>query len=143
MLKEFKAFISKGNVLDLAIGVIIGAAFGKIVSSLVNDVIMPIIGLILGNINFKELKIVLKEANNDIPASTLNYGLFIQNIIDFLIIAFIIFIFVKLYRKTKKEDKKEPKQEVPTLTKDQELLIEIRDLLKNKVDWLNEGEYIC
>lgn len=143
MLKEFKAFISKGNVLDLAIGVIIGAAFGKIVSSLVNDVIMPIIGLILGNINFKELKIVLKEANNDIPASTLNYGLFIQNIIDFLIIAFIIFIFVKLYSKTKKEDKKEPKQEVPTLTKDQELLIEIRDLLKNKVDWLNEGEYIC
>lgn len=143
MLKEFKAFISKGNVLDLAIGVIIGAAFGKIVSSLVNDVIMPIIGLILGNINFKELKIVLKEANNDIPASTLNYGLFIQNIIDFLIIAFIIFIFVKLYNKTKKEDKKEPKQEVPTLTKDQELLIEIRDLLKNKVDWLNEGEYIC
>ena len=103
MLKEFKAFISKGNVLDLAIGVIIGAAFGKIVSSLVNDVIMPIIGLILGNINFKELKIVLKEANNDIPASTLNYGLFIQNIIDFLIIAFIIFIFVKLYNKTKKE----------------------------------------
>lgn len=143
MLKEFKAFISKGNVLDLAIGVIIGAAFGKIVSSLVNDVIMPIIGLILGNINFKELKIVLKEANNDIPASTLNYGLFIQNIIDFLIIAFIIFLFVKLYSKTKKEDKKEPKQEVPTLTKDQELLIEIRDLLKNKVDWLNEGEYIC
>lgn len=134
MLKEFKAFISKGNVLDLAIGVIIGAAFGKIVSSLVNDVIMPIIGLILGNINFKELKIVLKEANNDIPASTLNYGLFIQNIIDFLIIAFIIFIFAKLYSKTKKEDKKEPKQEVPTLTKDQELLIEIRDLLKNKVD---------
>lgn len=134
MLKEFKAFISKGNVLDLAIGVIIGAAFGKIVSSLVNDVIMPIIGLILGNINFKELKIILKEANNDIPASTLNYGLFIQNIIDFLIIAFIIFLFVKLYSKTKKEDKKEPKQEVPTLTKDQELLIEIRDLLKNKVD---------
>lgn len=134
MLKEFKAFISKGNILDLAIGVIIGAAFGKIVSSLVNDVIMPIIGLILGNINFKELKIVLKEANNDIPASTLNYGLFIQNIIDFLIIAFIIFIFVKLYSKTKKEDKKEPKQEVPALTKDQELLIEIRDLLKNKVD---------
>lgn len=134
MLKEFKAFISKGNVLDLAIGVIIGAAFGKIVSSLVNDVIMPIIGLILRNINFKELKIVLKEANNDIPASTLNYGLFIQNIIDFLIIAFIIFLFVKLYSKTKKEDKKEPKQEVPTLTKDQELLIEIRDLLKNKVD---------
>lgn len=134
MLKEFKAFISKGNVLDLAIGVIIGAAFGKIVSSLVNDVIMPIIGLILGNINFKELKIVLKEANNDIPASTLNYGLFIQNIIDFLIIAFIIFLFVKLYSKTKKEDKKEPKQEVPTLTKDQELLIEIRDLLKNKID---------
>lgn len=134
MLKEFKAFISKGNVLDLAIGVIIGAAFSKIVSSLVNDVIMPIIGLILGNINFKELKIVLKEANNDIPASTLNYGLFIQNIIDFLIIAFIIFLFVKLYSKTKKEDKKEPKQEVPTLTKDQELLIEIRDLLKNKID---------
>ena len=83
MLKEFKAFISKGNVLDLAIGVIIGAAFGKIVSSLVNDVIMPIIGLILGNINFKELKIVLKEANNDIPASTLNYGLLFKILLIF------------------------------------------------------------
>lgn len=130
MLKDFKNFIARGNVLDLAIGVIIGAAFGKIVSSLVNDIITPIIGLILGNINFTNLKIVLKEAHGDIPESAINYGMFIQNIIDFLIMAFVIFMFVRFYSKLKK--KEEVKEEVsePALTKDQELLSEIRDLLK-------------
>lgn len=131
MLKEFKEFISKGNVIDLAVGVIIGGAFGKIVASLVNDVIMPMIGLILGNINFRELKVVLKEANGDIPASTLNYGAFIQNIVDFLIIAFVIFVVIKLYNKTKTPQKvEEPAPVEPKLTMDQELLTEIRDLLR-------------
>ena len=106
MLKEFKEFISKGNVVDLAIGVIIGAAFGKIVSSLVNDIIMPIIGLILGKINFKTLSLVLKPAEGDADALTLNYGMFIQNIVDFLIIAFVLFIILKMILKLKREDKK-------------------------------------
>ena len=130
MLKEFKEFISKGNVVDLAIGVIIGAAFGKIVTSLVNDIIMPIIGLILGKINFKTLSLVLKPAEGDADALTLNYGMFIQNIVDFLIIAFVLFIILKIILKLKREDKKVEKESKPKLTKTEELLIEIRDSLK-------------
>lgn len=131
MLKEFKTFIARGNVVDMAVGVIIGGAFGKIVSSLVNDIIMPAIGLILGNINFTELKLVLKAAEGETPALTLNYGMFIQNITDFLIIAFVIFMALKLINKLKKEEKVEEEvPAAPSLTKDQELLIEIRDLLK-------------
>lgn len=130
MLKEFKEFISKGNVVDLAIGVIIGAAFGKIVSSLVNDIIMPIIGLILGKINFKTLSLVLKQAEGDAEALTLNYGMFIQNIVDFLIIAFVLFIILKIILKLKREDKKVEEESKPKLTKTEELLIEIRDSLK-------------
>ena len=131
MFKEFKEFISKGNVVDLAIGVIIGAAFGKIVSSLVNDIIMPIIGLILGKINFKTLSLVLKPAEGDTEALTLNYGMFIQNIVDFLIIAFVLFIILKIILKLKREDKKVEEESKPKLTKTEELLIEIRDSLKN------------
>ena len=131
MLKEFKEFISKGNVVDLAIGVIIGAAFGKIVSSLVNDIMMPIIGLILGKINFKTLSLVLKPAEGDTEALTLNYGMFIQNIVDFLIIAFVLFIILKIILKLKREDKKVEEESKPKLTKTEELLIEIRDSLKN------------
>ena len=130
MLKEFKEFISKGNVVDLAIGVIIGAAFGKIVTSLVNDIIMPIIGLILGKINFKTLSLVLKPAEGDTEALTLNYGMFIQNIVDFLIIAFVLFIILKIILKLKREDKKVEEESKPKLTKTEELLIEIRDSLK-------------
>lgn len=130
MLKDFKDFISKGNVIDLAIGVIMGAAFGKIVASLVNDIIMPLIGLILGKVNFKELSYVLVEANGDIPAVTLNYGMFIQNIIDFLIISFVIFIFLRLIIKLKKKEEIKEEPKVPVLTKEEELLTEIRDLLK-------------
>ncbi len=130
MLKEFKEFISKGNVVDLAIGVIIGAAFGKIVSSLVNDIIMPIIGLILGKINFKTLSLVLKPAEGDTEALTLNYGMFIQNVVDFLIIAFVLFIVLKIMLKLKKEEKVEEVAAEPKLTKTEELLIEIRDSLK-------------
>lgn len=99
MLKEFKEFISKGNVLDLAIGVIVGAAFGKIVTSLVNDIIMPIIGIIIGGIDFTSFSLKINDA-------TIAYGLFIQNVLDFLIISFCIFIVVKLTNKLRKKENK-------------------------------------
>lgn len=127
ILQEFKQFAMRGNVIDLAVGVIIGGAFGKIVSSLVADVIMPIIGLLLGGINFTNLKFVLKEAKDGAQAATLNYGTFIQNVVDFLIIAFCIFIVIKVINSFQK--KKEEPSETP---QDILLLQEIRDLLKNK-----------
>lgn len=119
MIKEFKEFISKGNVLDLAVGVIIGGAFGKIVSSLVSDVIMPLIGIITGGLDFTKLSITLKDAS-------INYGMFIQNVIDFLIVASCIFIIIKIINKFRKEEVKEVK-----VTKSEEvvLLTEIRDSL--------------
>ncbi|WP_066889074.1 large-conductance mechanosensitive channel protein MscL [Clostridium nigeriense] len=133
-ITEFKEFALKGNVLDLAIGVIIGGAFNKIVSSLVNDIIMPPIGAITGGVDFKDLKYILKPQIGDIPAVTLNYGAFIQNVVDFLIIAFSIFIFIKvvskLNRKKEEANKEESIVEEPKLTVEQELLTEIRDLLK-------------
>lgn len=129
MLKEFKQFISKGNVVDLAVGVIIGGAFGKIVTSLVNDIIMPLIGVIIGGINFTNLSIKIGE-------SVIAYGSFIQNIIDFLIIAACIFVFVKFVNKltnlNKVEVKEEPKKEEQKVAEDIKLLIEIRDLLKKQ-----------
>ena len=129
MLKEFKEFISKGNVVDLAVGVIIGGAFGKIVTSLVNDIIMPLIGVIIGGINFTNLSIKIGE-------SVIAYGSFIQNIIDFLIIAACIFVFVKFVNKltnlNKVEVKEEPKKEEPKVAEDIKLLTEIRDLLKKE-----------
>lgn len=130
MLKEFKEFAMKGNVLDLAIGVIIGGAFGKIVTSLVNDVIMPILGVIVGGINFTYLSFTLKAAEGSQKAIVLNLGQFIQNIIDFLIISFSIFIVVKLLNKfkRKKEVVEEKKEAAPS--KEELLLTEIRDLLK-------------
>lgn len=131
MLKEFKEFALKGNVVDLAVGVIIGGAFGKIVTSLVNDIIMPIIGILLNGVNFTDLKYVVKPASGDIPESAILYGSFIQNIVDFLIIAFCIFIMVKAMNSLKKkEEKKEEKPAEPT--EDVVLLTEIRDLLKKK-----------
>lgn len=131
MLKEFKEFALKGNVVDLAVGVIIGGAFGKIVTSLVNDIIMPIIGILLNGVNFTDLKYVIKPASGDIPESAILYGSFIQNIVDFLIIAFCIFIMVKAMNSLKKkEEKKEEKPAEPT--EDVVLLTEIRDLLKKK-----------
>lgn len=121
-LKEFKTFISKGNVVDLAVGVIIGSAFGKIVSSLVNDILMPIIGIIIGGIDFSNLTIQIKDA-------TIKYGIFIQNIIDFLIVAFCIFIFIKLLNKvSKKEEEKKEK----VVSEEAKILKEIRDILKEK-----------
>ena len=128
MLKEFKEFAFKGNIIDLAVAVIIGGAFGKIVSSLVNDVLMPAIGIILGGVSFADLKYVITPANGDIPESAILYGSFIQSIIDFLIIAFSIFLFVKLLNSRKK------KEEVAPVAPSSEvvLLEEIRDIIKSK-----------
>ena len=119
-VNEFKDFIAKGNVLDLAVGVVIGSAFGKIVSSIVDDIIMPIVGALIGGIDFTGLSIKIGNAN-------ITYGNFIQNVIDFLIIAFCIFIFVKVINKLHKEEKKEP---APVKPNQEVLLEEIRDLLK-------------
>ena len=135
LLKEFKAFAMKGNVIDLAVAVIIGGAFGKIVSSLVADVIMPPIGLLVGGLNFTELSIVLKEATETTAAVTLNYGNFLQATFDFIIIAFAIFMFIKGLSKLekKKEEPVVPAAPVePTPSKEEILLAEIRDLLKEK-----------
>ena len=128
MLKEFKEFAFKGNIIDLAVAVIIGGAFGKIVSSLVNDVLMPAIGIILGGVSFKDLKYVITPANGDVLESAILYGSFIQSIIDFLIIAFSIFLFVKLLNSRKK------KEEVAPVAPSSEvvLLEEIRDIIKSK-----------
>ena len=143
---EFKKFAFKGNVVDMAVGVVIGNVFGKIVSSLVNDIIMPPIGLLIGQVNFSDLMIVLKEAEGETPAVTINYGMFIQNILDFLIVAFSIFLCVKLLNKgkeiaTKKEREAaeakakaeaEAKANEPVPPTTEELLTEIRDLLAKK-----------
>ena len=124
MLKEFKAFISKGNVIDLAVAVIIGAAFGKVVASLVADIIMPLVGMALGGISFTELSVTIGSA-------TLTYGIFIQTIVDFLIIAFSIFLIVKMINKFKKDKPAEPAAP-PAPSEEAQLLTEIRDLLKDK-----------
>lgn len=133
MLKEFKEFALKGNVLDLAIAVVIGGAFGKIVSSLVNDIIMPIVSVLTGGINLSYLTLIIKEGKGDIPATTLNYGAFIQNTIDFLIISFSIFIFVKLINQLKRKKQAEAAEPETAKVSDEVVLLqEIRDLLKQK-----------
>jgi large conductance mechanosensitive channel len=121
---EFKTFISRGNVVDMAVGVIIGSAFGKIVTSLVNDVLMPIIGVFLGGLDFSDLSIKVGDA-------TIKYGSFIQTIVDFLIVAFCIFMIVKLFESFKKK-KEEEAEEAPKKSDEVLLLEEIRDLLKKK-----------
>lgn len=139
-LQEFKAFAMKGNVVDMAVGVIIGGAFGKIVSSIVADVIMPPIGLLVGGVNFTDLKWVMKPAEvvdgEEIAAVTLNYGNFLQATFDFLIIAFSIFMFIKLLGKLTEKKKKEEAPATPPAppapSKEEVLLAEIRDLLKEK-----------
>lgn len=133
MLKEFKEFAMKGNVVDLAVGVIIGGAFNKIVSSLVNDIVMPVIGILTGGVNFTSLKTTLKAAEGKHAAITLNYGQFIQNIVDFLIIAFSIFMVVKTLNKFRREKIEDVKPvEPPAPPADIQLLAEIRDLLKKE-----------
>ena len=131
MIKEFKEFAFKGNVIDLAVGVIIGGAFGKIVSSLVNDIIMPLISIFLNGVNFADLKYVIAPASGDIAEVAFRYGAFIQSVIDFLIIAFSIFLFIKLLASRKK---KEPEAApAPATPSNEEVLLEeIRDLLKAK-----------
>ncbi len=139
LLNEFKTFAMRGNVIDMAVGVIMGGAFGKIVSSLVNDVIMPPVGVLVGGVDFKDLAITLKKATVDangasVPEVTLNYGMFLQNTFDFLIIAFVIFMMIKGLNALmkKKEEAPAPAPAKPEPTLDQKLLTEIRDLLKEK-----------
>ncbi|MBU1202656.1 large-conductance mechanosensitive channel protein MscL [Patescibacteria group bacterium] len=128
MFQEFKKFAMRGNVMDMAVGVIIGGAFGKIVTSFVNDIIMPPIGVLTGGVNFSKLAITLKKATETSNAITLNYGLFINTVVNFIIIAFSIFIAVKQINKLKKKEEAKPKETPEDIL----LLREIRDSLKNK-----------
>ncbi|NMC64491.1 MAG: large-conductance mechanosensitive channel protein MscL [SAR324 cluster bacterium] len=130
LIKEFKEFAMKGNVVDMAVGLIVGAAFGKIVSSLVADVLMPPIGLLLGGVDFKDLKLTMAEASGSTPAVTLNYGAFIQTTIDFIIIAAAVFLLIKAINTLKRSKEEAPAPEAPS--KQEILLAEIRDLLKSK-----------
>ena len=131
LFDEFKAFIMRGNVVDMAVGVIIGGAFGKIVTSLVNDIFMPIIGMILGNVNFSSLEIKLGEPVEGAEQAAIRYGMFIQEIVNFLIIALCIFMVIKVINKLQKK-KEEAPAPVPEPTKEEVLLSEIRDAL-NKI----------
>jgi len=132
VLKEFKEFAVKGNVIDLAVGVIIGGAFGKIVSSLVNDILMPVIGIILGGINFTNLKYVIKPVVGEEAEVAILYGSFIQSVVDFLIIAFSIFLFVKFINSFNKKREAEEAPAPAEPPREVVLLEEIRDLLKTK-----------
>ena len=146
-LQDFKAFAMKDNVVDMAVGVIIGGAFGKIVTSVVNDLFMPVIGMLVGGVNFTDLKLTLKDAVPEqlneageviqaaVPAVTLNYGNFLQQTFDFLIIAFSIFLFISLIKKVTEKKKVEEvpaPAPAPEPSAEEKLLTEIRDLLKNK-----------
>ena len=128
LFDEFKAFVMRGNVVDMAVGVIIGGAFGKIVTSLVNDIFMPIIGMILGNVNFSSLEIKLGEPVEGAEQAAIRYGMFIQEIVNFIIIALCIFMFIKLISKLQKK-KEEAPAPAPEPTKEEVLLTEIRDAL--------------
>jgi large conductance mechanosensitive channel len=129
MLQEFKDFAVKGNAVDMAVGIITGAAFGKIVSSVVDDVVMPPIGVLLGGVDFSDLKLVLKAAVGDVPAVTLNWGKFIQTCLDFVIVAFAVFMLVKAINTLKRKQEAAPPAAPPA---DVALLTEIRDLLKTR-----------
>lgn len=130
MLQEFKKFAMRGNVLDMAVGVIIGGAFGKIVTAAVNDLIMPLLGLILGRIDLTSLKLVLREANGTTAELSITYGAFLQNVLDFLIIAFSIFIVIRLINRFKHKEEEAPP--APKPSNEEILLTEIRDLLKEQ-----------
>ena len=136
ILKEFKDFAMKGNVIDMAVGVIIGAAFGKIVSSLVDDIIMPLIGVATGGMNFTDYKWVIQKAVVDgqeiiKPEVTLNWGTWVQTVVDFLIVAFCIFVAIKFMNNLRKKKEEEPAP-APAPTKEEELLTGIRDLLRDR-----------
>lgn len=128
MMSEFKEFAMRGNVVDMAVGIVIGGAFGKIVSSFVNDVLMPPIGMALGNVDFSKLMYVLKPAEGEVEAVAIKWGAFTQTALDFIIIAFAIFMVIKAMNKMKKPE--EPKPEEPKGPSQEDLLAEIRDLLK-------------
>jgi large conductance mechanosensitive channel len=132
MVDEFKAFAMKGNVTDMAVGIIIGAAFGKIVASIVGDIIMPPLGLLIGGVNFTDLKVILKAATEANPAVTWNYGNFLQVTFDFLIVAFAVFMVIKAMNAAKKKEEAKPEtpSAPPPPSKEEILLTEIRDLLK-------------
>ena len=129
MMSEFKSFAMRGNVIDMAVGIVIGGAFGKIVSSFVSDVLMPPIGLMMGGVDFGDLAVTLQEASGDVAAVTLNYGSFIQTVVDFLIIAFAIFMVVKAMNNLKKKEEEAPAAP-PKPSAEEVLLTEIRDALK-------------
>jgi large conductance mechanosensitive channel len=128
-MSEFRDFAMRGNVVDMAVGIVIGGAFGKIVSSFVNDVLMPPLGVLLGGVDFKGLAVTLKQASGDVAAVTLNYGTFVQTLVDFIIIAFAIFMVVKAMNALKKK-KEEAPPAPPKQSAEEILLTEIRDLLK-------------
>ena len=131
MMQEFKSFAMRGNVVDMAVGIVIGGAFGKIISSFVADVIMPPIGILVGGVAFSKLAIIIQGAVGDAAAVTINYGKFIQTVIDFLIIAFAIFMVIKGMNSLKKKEEEAP-AEPPAPSKEETLLMEIRDALRQR-----------
>ncbi len=131
-LKDFKEFAMKGNVIDMAVGIIIGAAFGKIVSSLVSDIVMPPIGVLIGGVDFSDLTIVLQHAHDKVPEVAIRYGQFIQTTLDFVIIAFAIFMALKVINRLKRPEAAPAPEAPPAPPADIQLLTEIRDLLKNR-----------
>ena len=131
MMKEFREFAMRGNVVDMAVGIVIGAAFGKIVSSFVNDVLMPPLGVVLGGVDFSDLAVRLKEASGEVAAVTLNYGSFIQSVVDFAIIALAIFMMVKVMNSLKRKQEAQPAAP-PKPSAEEALLAEIRDLLRSR-----------
>jgi len=129
MMKEFRDFAMRGNVVDMAVGIVIGGAFGKIVTSFVNDILMPPIGMAIGGVDFSELAVTLQEASGEVAAVTINYGAFIQTALDFIIIAFAIFMVIKGMNSMKKKEEEAPAAP-PKPSAEETLLTEIRDLLK-------------
>lgn len=134
MWQEFKKFALRGNVIDMAVGVIVGGAFSKIVTSLVNDIIMPLLGVVVGRIDLTSLKLVLRQANGDVAELALTYGVFAQNVLDFLIISFSIFMAIRVMNNLRKKEEEAPPAppKAPEPTNEEKLLAEIRDLLKEE-----------
>ncbi len=131
MMSEFRDFAMRGNVVDMAVGIVIGGAFGKIVSSFVNDVLMPPLGIVIGGVDFSDLSMTLKQASEEAEAVTLNYGVFVQTVVDFVIIAFAIFMVIKAMNTLKKKEEEKP-AEPPKPSAEESLLTEIRDLLRSQ-----------
>ncbi len=132
MMSEYREFAMRGNVVDMAVGIVIGGAFGKIVTSFVNDVLMPPIGLAIGGVDFSDLSVVLKQATGEAEAVTLNYGAFIQSVVDFTIIAFAIFMVIRAMNSMKRKEEEAPPEEPPKPSDEVLLLQEIRDELKQR-----------